>query len=193
MNLDQKFWNDRYKNNKTGWDIGCISPPLKSYFDQLTNKKLKILIPGGGNSYEAEYLHSIGFENVYVADISEIALKNIQKRVPDFPSNHLLHINFFEIQEHFDMIIEQTFFCAIDPSLRNDYVLKAGQLLAAHGKIAGLLFSFPLNKDHPPFGGNKQEYHNLFNPYFHIEIMQPSYNSFSSRLDIELFIKLKKK
>lgn len=30
--------------------------PLKVYFDQLTNKDLKILIPGGGNSHEAEYL-----------------------------------------------------------------------------------------------------------------------------------------
>ena len=85
MNLSEGFWENKYKKNKTGWDLGEVSPPLKTYFDQLTNKNLKILIPGGGNSYEAEYLFKNGFKNVYVVDISETALKNIKNRVPDFP------------------------------------------------------------------------------------------------------------
>ena len=66
MVLNEAFWDNKYKSGKTGWDIGSISTPLKKYFDQLTNKELKILIPGGGNSYEAEYLHKLGFKNVYV-------------------------------------------------------------------------------------------------------------------------------
>jgi len=192
MNLDEKYWNDRYKENEIGWDIGSISPPLKNYFDQLTDKNLKILIPGGGNSHEAEYLHQNGFTNVYVADVSEIALNNILTRVSDFPKNHLLHGNYFDLQEDFDLIIEQTFFCAINPFLRKEYVIKASQLLREHGKIVGLLFSIPLNEDQPPFGGNKQEYQNLFNPFFQIEIMESSNNSIPKRMGNELFIKLKK-
>ena len=193
MNLDEKYWNDRYKVNEIGWDIGSVSPPLKNYFDQLTDKNLKILIPGGGNSHEAEYLHQNGFTNVYVADVSKIALNNIIKRVSGFPKSHLLHGNYFDLQEDFDLIIEQTFFCAINPSLRKKYVIKASQLLREHGKIVGLLFSIPLNEDQPPFGGNKQEYQNLFNPFFHIEIMESSNNSIPKRMGNELFIKLKKK
>ncbi|MFT5077373.1 MAG: hypothetical protein ACJAX7_000457 [Saprospiraceae bacterium] len=193
MNFDEKYWNDRYKLNDTRWDIGFISPPLKEYFDQLTNKNLKILIPGGGNSYEAEYLHQLEFTNVYVADVSEIALKNITTRVSDFPKHHLLHSNFFDLQEEFDLIIEQTFFCAINPSLRNNYVLKASQLLKTKGEIVGLLFLIPLNEDHPPFGGNKEEYHVLFNSFFHIKIMEPAFNSIPKRMGNELFIKLMKK
>ena len=61
LKLNSKFWNQRYLENDTGWDIGYISTPIKEYFDQINNKKLKILIPGGGNSYEAEYLYKKGF------------------------------------------------------------------------------------------------------------------------------------
>ena len=94
MNLNENFWETKYKTNKTGWDLGEISPPLKAYIDQLTNKELKILIPGGGNSYEAAYLFKKGFTNVYVVDISKIPLQNLQKAVPNFPSDQLIHGNF---------------------------------------------------------------------------------------------------
>ena len=69
MQFSEEFWNNKYKKNKTGWDLGEISSPLKAYFDQLTDKSALILIPGGGNSYEAEYLHEKGFTNVFVVDI----------------------------------------------------------------------------------------------------------------------------
>ena len=65
IDLSAKVWDDRYKNNDIGWDLGEVSTPLKTYFDQLENKELKILIPGGGNSYEAVYLFQQGFKNVY--------------------------------------------------------------------------------------------------------------------------------
>lgn len=56
MDLDEFYWNTRYQTNDIGWDIGSVSPPIKAYIDQLTNKQLRILIPGCGNTYEAEYL-----------------------------------------------------------------------------------------------------------------------------------------
>ncbi|WP_316930385.1 class I SAM-dependent methyltransferase [Formosa agariphila] len=62
MKFSETFWNEKYKNNDIGWDLGTVSPPLKSYFDQLTNKDLKILIPGGGHAHEAEYLHQNGYK-----------------------------------------------------------------------------------------------------------------------------------
>ncbi|MGJ8732682.1 MAG: methyltransferase domain-containing protein [Cellulophaga sp.] len=193
MILDEDFWDNRYKTSDIGWDLGEVSPPLKSYFNQLTNKNLHILIPGGGNSYEAEYLHSKGFKNVYVVDLSKTALQNIKSRVPTFPSSHLIHSNFFDLNITFDLIIEQTFFCAISPSLRSKYVEKAFNLLNTNGKIAGLLFNIPLNSTHPPFGGNKEEYIMLFKPHFNIKIMDTAYNSIKPRSGNELFFILQKK
>ncbi|MDX1544111.1 MAG: SAM-dependent methyltransferase, partial [Christiangramia sp.] len=49
--MNSEFWSTRYRDNRTGWDIGYISTPLKEYIDQLEDKELKILIPGAGNSY----------------------------------------------------------------------------------------------------------------------------------------------
>lgn len=110
IELDATFWNNKYLNNKTGWDLGMISNPLQQYFDQLKDKELRILIPGGGNSYEAAYLFNKGFKNVFVADLAIEPLKNIKKRVPNFPSEHLIHQNFFDLKMEFDLLIEQTFF-----------------------------------------------------------------------------------
>ncbi len=193
MDLNKNFWDLRYQNNEIGWDIGYISTPLKKYIDQLTDKNIKILIPGGGNSYEAEYLNNLGFKNVFVIDISPTALTNLKNRVPDFPKNHLINIDFFKLNNSFDLILEQTFFCALTPKLRDNYVLKMNQLLRPNGKLVGLLFNIPLNKDRPPFGGTKKEYLSYFKNYFKIEIMELSYNSISERTNNELFIKLIKK
>ncbi len=193
MDLTESFWDNKYKTNETGWDLGEVSPPLKAYFDQLTNKNAKILIPGGGNSYEAEYLHNKGFKNVYVADISKTALANIQSRVPAFPESHLIQDNFFNLDMTFHLIIEQTFFCAIHPSLRTAYAVKAHELLHANGKLVGLLFNVPLNKTHPPFGGCKDEYLDYFKPYFEINLMEDAINSHNSRVNKELFFSLQKK
>lgn len=193
MDLNKNFWDLRYQNNEIGWDIGYISTPLKKYIDQLTDKNIKILIPGGGNSYEAEYLNNLDFKNVFVIDISPTALTNLKNRVPDFPKNHLINIDFFKLNNSFDLILEQTFFCALTPKLRDNYVLKMNQLLRPNGKLVGLLFNIPLNKDRPPFGGTKKEYLSYFKNYFKIEIMELSYNSISERTNNELFIKLIKK
>ena len=46
--FDESYWDNRYKEGSTGWDIGTISTPLKEYFNQLKDTSLKILIPGGG-------------------------------------------------------------------------------------------------------------------------------------------------
>lgn len=192
MKFDENFWTSKYDSKLTGWDIGYVSRPLKEYIDTLQDKNLKILIPGGGNSYEAEYLHRNGFNNVFVIDISKRPLENIKKRVPDFPENHLIHADFFDLEGQFDLILEQTFFCALNPELRSKYVDKMHQLLNKDGKLVGLLFNIPLNEDHPPFGGNEKEYRKLFVQKFDIEIMETAYNSIPARAGNELFIKMQK-
>ena len=115
------YWQQRYQDKQTGWDTQSITTPLKTYFDQLTNRELRILIPGCGNAYEAEYLFSNGFKNVFVADVAPAPLENFASRVQQFPKEHLLLQNFFDLQGQYDLIVEQTFFCAISPGLRASY------------------------------------------------------------------------
>ena len=195
MNKNLKeFWNNKYSSGNIGWDIGSVSTPLKNYFDQLTDKQIKILIPGAGNAYEAEYLHNSGFSNVYVVDLAPVPIANLKKRVPSFSDEHLIEQNFFdlEFENFFDLIIEQTFFCAIKPSLRGKYAEKTYQLLNNNGKLCGLLFNDPLYIDHPPYGGNKNEYISYFEKLFKFKKFENCYNSILPRKDRELFIILQK-
>ena len=188
MKLNKAFWDNKYNNEKLGWDIGYISTPLKNYIDQLANKNLKILIPGAGNGYEVEYLFIRGFTNIHVVDIAQQPLDNLKHRIPHFPKDRLIHMDFFELQEsNFDLILEQTFFCALDPSLRGTYVIKMNNLLRENGKLAGLLFDFPLTEKGPPFGGDINEYKNLFFEHFKIKTLERAYNSVKPRDGNELF------
>jgi thiopurine S-methyltransferase len=191
--FDKTYWENKYHENATGWDIGYASAPLTDYFNQLRDKKLKILIPGGGNCYEAEYLFEQGFENIFVIDIAEQPLKNLKARFPDFPENHLIHDDFFNHQGTYDLIVEQTFFCALDPAMRQKYADKMADLLTENGKLAGLLFDFELTEDGPPFGGSTAEYLPLFSQKFTIKKLERCYNSIKPRNGRELFFIFEKK
>ena len=40
MNFDAQYWQNRYLNNETGWDVKEITKPLKDYVDQIKNNLL---------------------------------------------------------------------------------------------------------------------------------------------------------
>jgi len=189
--MDATFWNNHYESNHTPWDLNEISTPLKEYIDQLTYKNSRILIPGAGNAYEAEYLHLQGFNNVFVVDFAQKALDDFALRNPSFPKEHLICSDFFMLENQFDLILEQTFFCAIDPSLRTSYAKKMKELLVDGGKLVGVLFNRNFEGG-PPFGGNEKEYRAYFEPHFRMVNMAECYNSILPRNGAELFVQLKK-
>ncbi|KPM47822.1 methyltransferase domain-containing protein [Jiulongibacter sediminis] len=193
--LDDNFWSTRYKENTTGWDLGQVSPPIEAYVDQLTNKDISILIPGCGNSHEAEHLLSAGFKKVTLVDISEVLVERLKVKFEAEIAEdrcEVIHADFFDLKGTFDLVIEQTFFCAIDPSLRQQYAQKMAELLKPGGKVAGVLFEMH-KPDGPPFGGNSEEYLGYFEPLFDIKSMEPCHNSIAPRAGSELFIILQKK
>jgi len=186
--MDSDFWEKRYKEGAMGWDIGYVSPPLQAYIDQLEDHDQKILVPGAGSGYEVAYLHRQGFTNVYALDFAKSSLKRIKEQLPDFPESRLLQTDFFALEEDgFDLILEQTFFCALLPRQRPDYAKKMHSLLAEKGTLAGLFFEFPLAPDGPPFGGNREAYRALFEPLFRIRTLERAYNSIPPRQGNELF------
>lgn len=190
--LDEQFWSSKYSNQSTGWDVGEATMPLKQYLDQLSSKDLKILIPGAGNAYEAAYAHQQGFSKVHILDISEWPLKQFSQKFPDFPTEHLHHQNFFDHEGQYDLVLEQTFFCALNPSLRSAYVDKMLELLVPGGKLVGVLFDRHFEQDGPPFGGDQKEYRAHFEDKFKILKLERCYNSISPRQGSEAFIMMQK-
>ena len=188
----QSFWNNRYQQGETAWDIGAPSTPLKEYLDQIDDKSLRILIPGAGNAWEAEYAWKQGFSRVEVVDIAPEAIAAFRKRVPDFPEAQLHLLNFFTLNRQYDLVIEQTFFCALDPDLRQSYVEKMHEILVPGGKLVGVLFDEPMNSERPPFGGHSKDYMTMFSSFFREVNIAPCYNSIQPRAGREVFVKLKK-
>lgn len=192
FNLDGDYWSNRYDAGTSVWDLGEVSPPLKNYIDQLTDKNLRILIPGCGNTHEADYLLKLGFTDVTVIDIAPILVAHLKEKYKDNPHIKIILGDFFKHQGEYDLILEQTFFCAIDPSLRKDYVAKIPELLAPNSKLVGVLFNRQFEEQGPPFGGDKNEYEPMFSKDFILKFFEPCYNSFIKRKDSELFINLVK-
>ncbi len=191
-------WELRWQMGQTGWDIGQPSPPLCRYADQIPPEKrhLRLLIPGCGNAYEASYLLSQGFSNITVVDIAPTAIQRLEQRLDaEHPSWRTRLrprcIDFFQLDETFDFILEQTFFCALPPVLRPRYAQHMHHLLSSGGTLAGVLFDRDFEGG-PPFGGHADEYRALFEPLFHIRTLDPCYNSIPPRAGTEVFVILKK-
>ena len=191
MKLDQDFWNNRYINKQTGWDLGEVSPPLKEYIDKIADKNTKILIPGAGNAYELSYLIDRGFTNVTIIDIAPRLIEQLKSKYDEKDAN-IIQGDFFEHEGDYELILEQTFFCALDPSLRKAYVKKMSNLLITNGKLCGVLFDRDFEGG-PPFGGNKMEYERLFKDKFKVEHLERCYNSHPARQGSEVWIELIRK
>ena len=192
---DQQFWDTHYREQQTGWDLGAVSAPLKAYIDQLQDKEIRILIPGAGNSYEARYLLEKGFRDVTILDIAPTVIERLKSQLEPSSGDrlHILQGDFFRHQGSYDLILEQTFFCAIEPAQRTEYARHCSALLAPGGKVAGLLFNRDFEPGHPPFGGNADHYEQIFSPYFELKTWQSCYNSHPARAGSEWFMILKKK
>lgn len=186
------YWDHRYLADETGWDMHQVSPPLKSYIDSLSDKGLAILIPGCGNAYEANYLLDKGFKNVTLIDLSKVVTDSLKKKYKDKPVS-IVNKNFFDHSDKYDLILEQTFFCALDPSLRKKYVEKCFELLNDYGKIAGVFFNKSFTQTEPPFIASDKEYRDLFQPLFTFLKFENCTNSIAPRMGYELAFEFEKK
>ena len=186
------YWQKRYEDGKTGWDIGYAATPIKKYFDQLNHKSVSILVPGAGNGYEVEYLYRNNFKNTYYLDFAENSIKNFRKRMPNFPERQIIARDFFEHEGKYDLIVELAFFSSLKPGFRKKYVSKMYDLLMPGGKLIGLLFNHEFNKPFPPFGGSREEYLKLFETKFTIRKMETANNSIKPRKGREFFLILQK-
>ena len=182
-----KYWNERYQREDTPWTLNRVSPPIQFFFENLgKGKKYKILIPGAGLGFEAQYLHDLGHE-VHIVDISENAIFAFKNKFSEIPVNQIHCESYFDHIDLYDYIVEQTFFCALTPDLRKSYVKHTLKLLYPKGKLVGLFFDDVGSFTNPPFRVNRNEYQNLFEQSFQILKLETCYNSIKPRQGNELF------
>ncbi|MGZ3651395.1 MAG: methyltransferase domain-containing protein [Bdellovibrionota bacterium] len=189
--LSPAAWNDRYKSQDTPWDLSGPTPEFVRLLDAgvLTPKapdgahadsaKPKALVPGGGRGYDAILLAQRGFDVDFVdfaPDAVEAALVEASRQKTVI---YAYCRNFFDLplvgyhQSNYDLLLEYTFFCAISPDQRPNYVKAAAALLRKGGKLVGLFFPTAIDKEGPPFQVSEAEVEKLFSPYFDVKIEKP--------------------
>lgn len=184
--LDQDFWDERWRNQQTGWDMGCAQMGLVEYIAKHFDTHVHILIPGCGNAHEALALWVKGYKNITLIDIAPTLIKQLEPKIKH-TQIQLIHGDFFEHHGQYDLIIEQTFFCALDPVLRSNYVDHMAHLLEnKNGRLVGLMFNVEMPEG-PPFGGNTSSYLKLFEKRFKCQFT-PCDFSIAPRMGKEVLI-----
>lgn len=189
--IDENYWNQQYASGTTKWDLGKVSPALQEYIDHLPSKNSSVLIPGCGNAYEAAYLLEQGFTDVTVIDIAPILVHTLQQKFVGVKEINIIQGDFFNHNQQYDLIIEQTFFCALPPFLRQRYVFQMHRLLKKDAILAGLMFDMAFEGG-PPFAGSKTEYKRLFQDAFQFNKFSTCLHSDEKRAGSELFVELQK-
>ncbi|MBK7343317.1 MAG: SAM-dependent methyltransferase [Saprospiraceae bacterium] len=193
MKLDARYWQRRYEEGNTPWDIGYPSPALIQYFEQLPDRSIRILIPGAGFGHEAAWLMEHGFIHTFICEWASLAVAGFLSTYPSFPSENLITNDFFKLDGTYDLIIEQTFLSAIEPERWGLYAQHCHQLLQPDGILAGLLFAQPFDQAGPPFGATKKEYTALLTPWFDEIKFTPCAHSIGPRAGRELFLEATKR
>jgi methyl halide transferase len=191
--LDAPYWSSLYENESTGWDIGYPAPALVDFLDRLPDKSIRILIPGAGRGWEVDYAYRQGFGSVYYLDFATPAAALFKKQFPLFPADQVIVEDFFNMNERFDLILEHTFFCSLQPLRRREWARQCFQLLRQGGKIAGLLFNHEFGHEGPPYGGTETEYRELLSLDFDVEFLELCTKSIKPRAKRELFFVASKK
>ncbi|MES2995756.1 MAG: methyltransferase domain-containing protein [Verrucomicrobiota bacterium] len=149
-------WEKRYRSGDTPWDKGTATPVLDEIFTHDPGLfQGRWLVPGCGAGYDARRLAVRGCA-VTAWDVSPLAVELARSLDPEHRVD--FHVeNFLTARgpAKFEGIFEHTFFCAIKPSRRSDYVAAAHSLLLPGGRLAGVFFIDPEmdeGEQGPPFG-----------------------------------------
>ncbi|MFN0205132.1 MAG: methyltransferase domain-containing protein [Planctomycetota bacterium] len=199
---DAAFWELRYKWHDTGWDLAAPAPPLVEYFQRADAPKPpgRVLVPGAGRGHDALFLAKLGFK-VLAVDFAKHALDGIRRRRRDIwiPADQcktlrsdILHLP-ARLSGSFELIVEHTCFCAIDPKLRDGYVTMARQILVPGGMLIGLFYPFRAEAPGPPFPVSESEMRARFEPFFEILHFETPANSVEKRKGEERLIVMQKK
>ena len=196
---DSSFWNRKYIQNKFKWDIGFPTPIFKNWSNSIKNKSnKKVCIPGCGRGHDVLYLSQQGFD-VYAFDFSKVAIDflNKESRKCRVTAN-IFCLDFFTLDKkfnsYFDYVLEYTFYCAISPTRRVEYIDKCCNILKNKGKIIAIMLPVDSKQNEgPPFTVSKDELTHNFENKFNILSITSSPLSIPQRLEIELYAEYQKK
>ena len=192
-----EYWEKSYQSGDMGWDLGGPTPIFDDWI-QYQADSLSICILGAGNGWDAINFAEKG-HNVTAVDFAESAIDNMHTSAQSKGVQiNIVHSDIFDLcklfNHTFDIVLEYTCFCAIDPARRMDYVRMTNQILKPDGKLVALLFPIDkdINDDGPPFAVDLDSTISLFLKYFILDTKEIPSLSIERRNGREVFVIFKK-
>jgi SAM-dependent methyltransferase len=182
-------WDAMFRKGDKPWDLEGPSRTLVLLEAQARGpgrRSGRALIPGCGEGNDALEFAGLGY-SVTAADWSGQALRQLAQRAKGLQLEiATLEGDFFALKlapASFDLWVEHTFFCAIDPSRRAEYVRTAAAALKPGADLLGNFFvsrepltRLSLSDDGrgPPFLTHEPELRSHFERDFEILSLEPT-------------------
>jgi SAM-dependent methyltransferase len=166
------FWAGRYKSGETAWDHGEASPGLVDFLKTQTYRPGTVLVAGCGRGHDARVLAKAGFD-VTGLDVVPQAVEEAKRLAQaEGAKIRFSAADFFDLpptlRGPYDWMLEHTFFCAIDPALRDRYVEVTASLIKPGGWLLGVFYHIQPETG-PPFGTTREELLERYTPKFSLE------------------------
>jgi len=190
-----QYWEQRYQENTTKWNIGMAAPPLTSLLASSEAPTAgETAVIGCGQGHDAILFAKHGFDTIgfdfapsaialgqKLSQTMEISMQFLQRDIFELPK---------EFPASFDYAIEHTCFCAIRPEQRPDYVKMVRSILKPTGELIALFWAHK-KPDGPPFGTTLAEIQDLFSSSFDTSHISSVSNSIASRHGEEYLARFK--
>lgn len=186
----EAFWSGLYRTGDTRFDKGRPAPAIVRMARQGDLPPGRVLVPGAGRGHEALALAALGWA-VTAVDLAPEACRDIETQARagglsiDVRCEDALVTTLAAEAGRYQAVVEHTFFCAIDPARRPEYVEACADLLGPGGVLLGLFFVLG-RPGGPPFDVTEQEIRGLFGARFAVERLRPCPDSFPERAGKEL-------
>jgi SAM-dependent methyltransferase len=181
-------WEGRYRRADTPWDLGAPPPALLALLEELAahGERLRVLVPGAGSGHDAIAWAAAGHE-VTALDVAPTAVELARGRA------HGLRVlmdvvlaDLFDLprsfRDAFDVVWEQTCFCAVPLERRPAYVEAMCSALRRGGIFYGLFWHHG-RPGGPPFDVTTAQVRELFVARFREMACEPVVVSAPSRAD----------
>ena len=194
---DSEYWEQAYQSGDIGWDLQRPTPVFNQWINSQEDQ-LSICILGAGNGWDAINFAQKGHD-VTAVDFAISAIENMSKSARKLSVDlNLVYSDIFDIgkiyHNTFDIVLEYTCYCAINPDRRTEYVNIVDRILKPDGKFVALFFPLDkeLNDGGPPFGVDFNSTINLFSRHFILVKNEIPNLSIEERKGREIFVILNK-
>lgn len=196
-------WEYCYQHGGDGWELGRPAPPLSRFLTarpELLGADQRSLVLGCGRGHEALALARLAAPRgakVAALDIAPTAVRTTTEAAAAAGLTDCLTVyecDLFDdrgdeplVSGAYDLVLEHTCYCAIEPQRREDYAQVVRRLLKPGGRFVGLFYchDYP---DGPPFGATIDEVRARLGAAFTVEHEEVPHDSILTRAGFEWLV-----